>query len=186
MHLCRPWIAFGLLAILAAPLAVEAAVVYKWTDADGVVHFSDQPMEGAEKIITASGAAHTGFGGSSANGGSKQKAAASATPAPTDSQFIIDSPAAESTITGNQPVTAHLSMVPVLKPGQIVSWSVNGSPMANTGPDPTQLTLTDLDRGTYTLTATMIDQVTGDSKTAAPVTFYVMRTSLLSPQRKAP
>jgi len=28
--------------------AAHALVVYKWTDAQGVVHFSDQPVPGAE------------------------------------------------------------------------------------------------------------------------------------------
>ena len=45
-----------MLACLAT-FAGQAAVVYKWTDADGVVHYSDQPVPGAEKIYTASSAA---------------------------------------------------------------------------------------------------------------------------------
>ena len=45
-----------MLAALAA-FAAQAAVIYKWTDADGVVHFSDQPVPGAEKIYT--GASNT-------------------------------------------------------------------------------------------------------------------------------
>jgi hypothetical protein len=52
MHLCRTWIALGLLTVFAGSLAVQAAVVYRWVDADGVVHFSDQPVPGAEKIVT--------------------------------------------------------------------------------------------------------------------------------------
>ncbi len=52
MRLCRSWLAFGLVSVLSAPLPLQAAVVYKWTDADGVVHFSDQPVPGAEKIVT--------------------------------------------------------------------------------------------------------------------------------------
>ncbi|MGP0088234.1 MAG: DUF4124 domain-containing protein, partial [Steroidobacteraceae bacterium] len=48
MHLLRRSLALGLFAAVVA----QAAVVYKWTDADGVVHFSDQPEPGAEKIYT--------------------------------------------------------------------------------------------------------------------------------------
>ena len=58
MRLCRSWLAFGLVSVLSAPLLLRAAVVYKWTDADGVVHFSDQPVPGAEKIVTDSGSSH--------------------------------------------------------------------------------------------------------------------------------
>ena len=49
MHPRRLWIVLGLLTAVAA----QSAVIYKWTDANGVVHYSDQPVPGAEKIITA-------------------------------------------------------------------------------------------------------------------------------------
>ena len=37
-------------------------MIYKWIDADGVVHFSDQPVPGAEKIVTSS-PTNNGIGG---------------------------------------------------------------------------------------------------------------------------
>src|ERR1700687_3592675 len=58
IHLCiapgRLWIALGLFAAFAA----GAAVVYKWTDADGVVHYSDQAVPGAERVVTSSGSSN--------------------------------------------------------------------------------------------------------------------------------
>ena len=48
--------------VALASFAGQAAVVYKWTDSDGVVHFSDQPVPGAEKITT--GATNTAVSGS--------------------------------------------------------------------------------------------------------------------------
>ncbi len=42
----------GLVALLAA-LPVDAQAIYKWTDANGVVHYSDQPppeSAGAERV----------------------------------------------------------------------------------------------------------------------------------------
>jgi hypothetical protein len=48
----------------------------------------------------------------------------------------------------------------------------------------TQLTLPDLPRGTYTLAATVSDSVSGESISADPVTFNVVRPSVLSPQHK--
>ena len=49
MHPRRLWILLGLLTAVTA----QTAVIYKWTDANGVVHYSDQPVPGAERIITA-------------------------------------------------------------------------------------------------------------------------------------
>ncbi|NNE61472.1 MAG: DUF4124 domain-containing protein, partial [Woeseia sp.] len=45
MHKCR--ISAVVLFLCAA---AASAQVYKWTDADGVVHYSDQPTPGAEII----------------------------------------------------------------------------------------------------------------------------------------
>lgn len=99
------------------------------------------------------------------------------------SQFAIVSPANDQTITGNQPVTVQLAIEPELKPTQSIAWYLNGSPVANQAS--TQFTLEDLPRGTYTLGATVTDQASGESKSVDPVTFYVVRTSLFSPQHKA-
>ncbi|HEY4975466.1 MAG TPA: hypothetical protein VII41_17775, partial [Steroidobacteraceae bacterium] len=85
---------------------------------------------------------------------------------------------------GNQPVTVHLTVAPALKPTQAITWYLNGNPLTNQAPDAIQFTLDDLSRGTYALGATVLDQATGESKSAQPVTFYVMRTSLLSPTHK--
>ncbi len=180
MHPCRSWLVCGALALVAGPFALQAAIVYKWTDADGVVHFSDQPVPGAERIVTA-GAARIGSAamGSSGAPPAKPKPTSTATPL----TVAIDSPGNEQTITGNQPVKVHLAVNPDLKPGQAITWFLNGTPLTEP-PDATQFTLEDLARGTYTLGATVADQASGDSKAAEPVTFYVMRTSLFSPQRK--
>ena len=48
MHPRKLWLAVSLLTAFT----VQAAVVYKWVDADGVVHYSDQASPGAEKIYT--------------------------------------------------------------------------------------------------------------------------------------
>ncbi len=180
MHPCRSWLACGALALLAGPFAVQAAIIYKWTDADGVVHFSDQPVPGAEKIVTA-GAARIGSVAMGSSGAPPAKSKPTSTAPPLS--VAIDSPGNEQTITGNQPVKVHLAVNPDLKPGQAITWYLNGTPLTEP-PDATQFTLEDLARGTYTLGATVADQASGDSKAAEPVTFYVMRTSLFSPQRK--
>ncbi len=182
MHLCRPWIACGLLAVFAGCPAVPAAVVYKWTDADGVVHFSDQPEPGAEKVTTSSGSSRGVALGAQVKSATPEKPK----PGPLDfRQFAITSPGNEETITGNQPVNVQLAVDPALNKGtQSVTWYLNGSALTDQAPDATQFALADLPRGTYTLSATVVDQATGQTKSSDSVTFYVMRTSLLSPGRK--
>ena len=63
-------------------------------------------------------------------------------------------------------------------------WTLNGAQVQDQAPDAMQFTLTDLARGVYTIEATVTDPGTGESKAAEPVTFNVLRPSLLSPQHK--
>lgn len=183
MRLCRSWLVFGLVSVLSAPLLLRAAVVYKWTDADGVVHFSDQPVPGAEKIVTDGGSTH-GILSQPAPG----SAPAQRPKAPTalaSTRFSIDSPTPDQTFSGSEVMSASATVDPPLQPdGPIsISWTLNGAPVSE-GEGATHFSLPDLARGTYTLSATLTDSASGESKSAGPVTFNVLRPSLLAPQHK--
>lgn len=169
-----------------APFAGQALVVYKWTDAQGVVHFSDQPVPGAEKVTTSSGPEHAGILGQTApmpsssgpNGNPKNPASlASAT-------IAISSPGPQQTFTGGESVPVSLAVDPEPKGTLAIVWSLNGAQVQGQPSDARSFTLTDLPRGVYTIEATVTDASTGESKTAEPVTFNVLRPSLLSPQHK--
>jgi len=170
------------MAGLLAAFAVQAAVVYKWVDADGVVHYSDQASPGAEKIYTSSSTS-TGTSGQRAPAGSRQ-AAASTPPAGAlaYSEFSITSPASDQTFFGDDVIAVHLSLAPSLKPNQSITWHLNGKELDN--PDAVSFPLPHLDRGTYTLAATITDQQTGDAQSSNTVTFFVRQPSALAPQHK--
>ena len=176
MHLRRTWIALGLFTLISA---VPAAVIYKWIDADGVVHFSDQPVPGAEKITTSGGSTRGILSQPMPGGGAPPEKAK-----PRSVQHAsISSPAPDQTFTGGEQVSASLSVDPALTPSQTVSWTLNGEQVGQNS-NATQLTLPDLPRGTYTLAATVSDSVSGESISADPVSFNVVRPSVLSPQHK--
>jgi Domain of unknown function (DUF4124) len=179
MQLWRPWIVLGVLAAVAAP----AAVVYKWTDADGVVHYSDQSIPGAEKIYTTSSAANP-----SVPAGRPAVAPTAKTPT-SGLQFerlTISSPNAEETFFGDEVINVGLTVEPALKDNQIVTWHLNGRQLENQGPADTHFSLQSLSRGTYAIAATVTDQGTGETQSTDSVTFYVRQPSALSPQHKAP
>src|SRR5260370_2380123 len=98
MHLLRLSIALGLVATCAA----DAAVIYKWTDADGVVHYSDQAVPGAEKIVTSSSSSNGIGGGAHASAA----AAAPSRKAPSShleyARFVIESPAKDPAFFGDE------------------------------------------------------------------------------------
>jgi hypothetical protein len=181
MHILRPWIVLAAFAAFAA----QAAVIYKWTDANGVVHYSDQPVPGAEKIITAGGSASNGIGSSARAAGaspaSGQTAKKTTAPGLNYTQFSITSPVPDQTFFGEDIVSVHLALEPALKPNQTITWHLNGKQLDDQGPEATQLTLSNLTRGTYAIAATITDQQTGESQSTDSVTFFVRQPSELSP-----
>jgi len=180
MHPRRLWI---LPAVLAA-FAGQAAVIYKWTDSSGLVHYSDQPVPGAEKIIT-SGAPNGGTAASASTGTAAGTSTQKSTVAGIAyDQFAITSPAPDQTFFGDESIGVHLALVPDLKPDQTITWHLNGKELEDQGPGATQFTLPHLDRGTYVIAATITDQKTGSSQTTDSVNFFVRQPSELSPQHK--
>jgi len=187
MHPRGSWIIVGLLAALAA----QAAVVYKWIDADGVVHYSDQAVPGAEKIITAGRSSLNGSSApaspdasnsnSNSNGPpSRPGAATQARPA----AITIVSPQPEQNFFNDEPINVMLSQ-PELTPDQTVAWHLNGTDLGQ-APTATRFVLPNPGRGTFAIAATITDQMTGEVQTTPSVTFYVHEPSLLSPQHRNP
>jgi len=168
-----------------ATFAGQAAVVYKWTDSDGVVHYSDQPVPGAEKIITsANPTARTASATRSGAAAGTPAAKKNAPPGLAYNQFAITSPTPDQTFFGDDVVSVHLALDPALKPDQIITWHLNGRELDDQGPNATQFNLPHLDRGTYAIAATITDPATGSSLSTDSVSFFVRQPSSLSPQHK--
>jgi hypothetical protein len=177
MHLCRLLIASASLAAFAA----GAAVVYKWTDSDGVVHFSDQPGPGSEKIVT-SGAASNGVNAGGASHGTlpRQQAAQNGE----ITAVSIESPAKEQVFFNDDVVPLRLHVEPGLMPGQTVTWTLNGKTLTDPGQQGLSVALQELARGTYVVGASVTDGMTGALQSADSVTFYVRQPSELATQHK--
>lgn len=168
---------------LLAAFTVQAAVIYKWVDADGVVHYSDQSSPGAEKIVTAGPATPAASTARSAStpSASLQQAAQPAQGGLHYTEFSITSPSPEQTFFGDDVVAVHLNLNPTLRPNQAITWHLNGKQL-DFPPDAVSFALPRLDRGTYALAATITDQQTSESQTSNSVTFFVRQPSALSPQ----
>jgi hypothetical protein len=183
MHPCRSWLLVGACASWLVPFAAQALVVYKWIDAQGVVHFSDQPVPGAEKVVTSSAPEHAGIlGQTAASPASQAKPKNDKTLS--SAKIAIASPAPEQTFTGGETVPVALSVDGDLKPSWTIVWTLNGAVVQGQSATATSFTLTDLARGVYTIEATVTDGASGESKAAEAVTFNVLRPSILSPQHK--
>jgi hypothetical protein len=162
MHLWRFLLASASLAAFAA----DATVVYKWTDSDGVVHFSDQPEPGSEKIVTAGPATSGVNPGAPSHGTLPRQQAA---PNGVITAVSIESPAKEQVFFNDDVVPLRLRVEPGL--------------LTDPGPQAVTYALPTLARGTYVVGASVTDG-TGASQSADSVTFYVKQPSELAPQHK--
>jgi hypothetical protein len=165
---------------LLAAFTAQAAVIYKWVDADGVVHYSDQASPGAEKIVTAVSSAPAVSGARNATGPVAQSPV-TAQGGLNYTEFSINSPAPQQTFFADDVVAVHLNLSPTLRPNQSITWHLNGKQL-DFPPTSVSFALPRLDRGTYALAATITDQQTSESQTSNSVTFFVRQPSALSPQ----
>ena len=183
MHLRH--LSIGLAVALTLSAFALAATVYKWTDSNGVVHYSDQPEPGAERIVTQSGS-------------DAPRAKSYAAPAPykgngkpSDERqstldytaFSIDAPMPEQNFT-DMTVAVRLHLEPQLRQGHVIDLYLDGKLEDNQPHNATEFTLMDVPRGAHTVFAKLTDPDSGDSRNTDAVTFYVQRPSLLAPLRK--
>jgi Domain of unknown function (DUF4124) len=180
MHPRSLWIVLGLLTAVTA----QSAVIYKWTDAKGVVHYSDQPVPGAERIITAGKSSINTYSaqpGSAANGQQAKPGNGTSLPA----AVTISSPQPDQNFFNDEPINVSLSQT-TLKPDQSVTWHLNGKELTDQSPSTTLFVLPNPGRGTFVIAATVTNQTSGEVITTPSVTFYVREPSLLSPQHRNP
>jgi Domain of unknown function (DUF4124) len=167
---------------LLTAFAVQAAVIYKWVDADGVIHYSDQASPGAEKIYTSAPNVSSSTRPQPTVGGQL------AQPRPQTgglnyTDFSITAPLTNQTFFGDDVIAVHLNLAPPLRLNHAITWHLNGKQL-EFPPDAASFSLPHLDRGTYALAATITDQQTSESQSSNTVTFYVRQPSALAPQHK--
>lgn len=167
--------------LLALPVQAE---VYRIVNPDGSVTFTDQPQQGAETVklppvstypaprVSAPVQASSGQDGESADAGY--------------SSFVVVSPAPETTIRDNQGnVSMQVRVEPALQveQGHRIQFMVDGvdqgEPSASTG-----VTFQNVDRGSHSLSARLIDAEGKTLMTTPAVTVFVRQASLLSPARQ--
>lgn len=172
---------FLLLAIgvlLALPAAAE---IYKWTDANGHVVFSDQPHPGAQKLPEKEVPTF----------GAPKLPAQPAPRKPEKAAFqgydtiAIVQPKNNSAFwdTAGE-VTVETVLKPALRAGDKLVLNLDGKVAAkSTGG--TTFQLSNVDRGTHTLELNVKDADGNALGSSAPVTFTIHRASILNRKKKA-
>lgn len=170
----RPiFIVIGLLAT-----SVALADAYKWTDEDGVVHFSDRPHPGATRVD---------LGASTSRPAPVRQSAATDQPpaddntADADAPFSYESlevsaPAPEETVWNIEGVlSVSLALSPALQPGHQVRVYFDGTPRMVTS---ATFQLQDVYRGAHNLQAEVLDETGNLMIRSQPSRFYVQQTTV--------
>ena len=166
-----------LLLALVVPLA--SADVYKTVTSDGEIIFSDTPSPGAKRVHLPKLMTYK----STPLPSLPADTTAPPPAAVTYQSFKVSAPQDQATIwdnEGNVPMTVNLEPALAVEDGHRIQFYLDGKPygkpelsMANT--------FHGLDRGTHTLSASVLDDKGDSLISTAPVTVYLHQASLLHP-----
>jgi hypothetical protein len=162
------------IAVLLVTTLAAADGAWKWTDDNGVVHYSDVPVEGAEQVNIAEYSRATGANLSrnsapSSNAATEAESAA----APGYASISISSPAAEETLWNIEGrLTVSVNVSPGLQSGHQIRAYYDGQAQIVQG---TTFTIDEVFRGVHNLQVEVID---GSGKLmirSQPNRFYVQQ-----------
>jgi hypothetical protein len=170
-------LAFLLLAALLSPPAVSQEI-YRWVDKNGVVHYSDQPGPGAERVtITGSVVRPPSDDQTPALYQSDRGQEPAAAPAARS--LSISSPANDESFFGSDAsVSVALELDGELQPGQEVALFLDGRRVPTDG---LSTTLTGVGRGTHFLRAAVLDESGSPVITSGQIAFHVRQASIATP-----
>ena len=171
----------ALLGILCAN--AFAATVYKWVDENGVVHYSDQPHAGSDKIevggVQTYSAPRDAASRSSAQRPSPQSAGS-------QSPYQLcgfTRPENDEVFLNTDSVSGTVQLSPALQEGHRVVITYDGKRMPNLAPQGGGFTISPAERGTHTLSA-VVENETGTVVCASrTVMFHVRQPSKQAPVR---
>ncbi len=169
-------------AVLLAGGAANAAV-YRWVDPEGLVHYTDRPVPGAEEIKTGPLATYPGQrpGATSRSSGREQGPRPEFYPA-----FSIISPANDATIRDNTGAVAiQLDLSGDLLEDHAIALVIDGERQPETVRTST-FTISNLDRGTHTLQAMVVDGEGNEVASTAATTIHMQRAAIPPPPSPPP
>jgi Domain of unknown function (DUF4124) len=171
----------ALLSMLIA-LSANGAEMWRWKDADGIVHYSDRPVPGAERMDVLSRQKTT-------SDIPKPAARVVAPPPPAEvvyTRCVVTAPDNDQVFMGVNAVQAAIAVEPIVQAGHRLQVLLNGVPDPQWQAGAVSRTLEGLFRGSYTLRVRVVD-AGGNELCAGPVVnFHVRQPSLLAPGRKPP
>jgi hypothetical protein len=164
-----------LVLLIAAPAL--AATVWKWRDANGVVHFSDQPVPGAQQVSIQNSSTYTAAPLATASSASSSS---SSTAVVNYQNVEIWKPSAEMTVANTAGlVSVGVRVEPVLAKEHHLALYMDGRLVSGFPAQGMEYQLSEVERGAHTLVLAVLDAKGNQLKLSAPVQFYVQQPSVL-------
>jgi hypothetical protein len=160
-----------------------AATVYKWVDENGVVHYSDQPHENAEKVQVKAPQTYTAPKAPAVPPSSTRNT--SSKPAQTQAyqRCVVTEPTPDQMFMNTDTVTAGVSVQPAVRQGDTAVVMLDGQRVPGVPATGGQFTISPVDRGAHSIQMTVQDSNGATVCSSPSVTFYVQQPSLQNPQR---
>ncbi len=152
------------------------AQIYKWTDSQGVVHFSDQPHPGAKQLDILESQTYTPPVSQTSD--NSQEEQPTAPPIVNEHQYkkiSIIQPLNEATIRNNQgDVIVAVELEPLLAEGDSLQLVFDGAPLGDPQPNP-MFQLNGIYRGTHKIAVQILNPVGTVLLTSEPITIFMHR-----------
>jgi len=177
------WILMVLLFVSWPAAAAEE--MWRWVDEEGVVHYSDRPHPGAERVVLESAQSYKPPALPSRTAGQPGEAEGEAEgngDGTAYTELRVVSPEPEETLwnIGGE-LEVQLSISPRLAQGHRLRVYLDGSRVEEAPEGRTRFTLGEVFRGEHTLRAAVVDQDGQEVVSSDPVVFYVQQASLQNP-----
>jgi hypothetical protein len=176
------YISVALLLMLCAGAA--ASEVWRWVDDQGVVHYSDRPQPGAERVEMKSVQSYQAPQVAPQPGSNVAEPNAEQEEQAPYSRLSIVAPSDGETLwnIGGE-LNVRLTMNPPLASGHELEIYLDGQRVDGV-PQATQFTLGEVYRGEHRLRASIVDASGRELASSATIVFYVQQASIQNPARQ--
>ena len=180
------WLVPVLFLVALADASGEERELWRWVDDQGVVHFSDRPVPGAEKVTLRG--AQTFSAPAARPQAAPPEGAAGEDPAqaPIYRRLSIVQPGREETLRNIEGrLDVRIEVDPPIRGRHELRAFLDGQPVQSVPPAATAFTVANVFRGEHTLRVAIVDETGREIATSDAVRFFVHQTSLLNPSNPA-
>jgi hypothetical protein len=169
--------------LLGLTMSAGAAEMWRWKDATGTWHYSDRPEPGAERM-NVPGAPKPGTVASAPVAQSSSRQTPAAEPATVYTSCVVTSPTPDQVFFAVNAVNVALLIDPALQGEDQVQVYLDGRVVPTWPASEMSYTLSEMYRGTHTVSMRVLNAQGRAICTGPAVTFHVRQPSVQAPARR--